>query len=92
MAIQCNHLFVARKSDIVVIEQNKTIIVDMASLWNHKVNEEENKKVEEYQELKREIRKLWRIKHAEVILVDVGTLGAVSRRLDVCLEKLGITI
>ena len=42
----------------------------------------ESKKIEEYQDLKREIRKLWVIRRVEVIPVVVGELGAVSKRLD----------
>ena len=41
----------------------------------------ESKKIEEYQDLKREIRKLWAIRRVEVIPVVVGVLGAVSKRL-----------
>ena len=41
--------------------------------------------------LKRKVGKVWRIyRHREVILVAVGALGEVSKRLDLRLEKLGI--
>ena len=41
--------------------------------------------------LKRKVGKVWRIyRHREVILVAVGALGEVSKRLDVRLEQLGI--
>ena len=46
-------------------------------------------KFEKYQDLKREIGRLWGIRHLEVVLVVVGTLGVVSNRLDAWLEKLG---
>ena len=45
--------------------------------------------------MKREIGKLWRIRQqevTEVVPVVVGRLGAVSKRLDTWLDKLGITI
>ena len=66
------------------------IIVDIASPWNHRVYEKESEKVEKYQDLKREIRKLWGIRHVEVLLIVVGALGAVRKRLDTWLDKLGI--
>ena len=49
-------------------------------------------KFEKYQDLKREIGRLWGIRHLEVVLVVVGTLGVVNNRLDAWLEKLGVTI
>ena len=54
--------------------------------------EKESEKIEKYQDLKREIGKLWGIRQKEVVLVVVGALGAVSRRLDAWLDKLRITI
>ena len=52
-------------------ENNKAIIVDntVASPWDHRVYEKESEKIEKYQDLKREIGRLWGIRHLEVILV-----------------------
>ena len=83
-----------RRPDIVVVEKenNKAIIVDIASPWDHTVYEKEGKKIEKYQDLKREIGRLWGIRHLEVVPVFLGALGVVSNRLDAWLEKLGVTI
>ena len=59
--------------------------MDIASPWDHRVYEKEGEKIEKYQDLKREIGRLWGIRHLEVVLV-------VSNRLDAWLEKLGVTI
>ena len=61
MSIQCDHIIAARKPDIVVVEKenNKVIIVDIASPWDHRVHEKEGEKLEKYQELKREIKNIW---------------------------------
>ena len=93
MTIQCDHDIKARRPDIVVEkENNKAIIVDIASPWDHRVYEKEGEKTEKYQDLKREIGRLWGIRHLEVVPVVVGALGVVSKRLDAWLEKLGVTI
>ena len=94
MTIQCDHVIEARRPDIVVVEKenNKAIIVDIASPWDHRVYEKEGEKIEKYQDLKREIGRLWGIRHLEVVPVVVGALGVVSKRLDAWLEKLGVTI
>ena len=94
MTIQCDHIIEARRPDIVVDkkESNKAIIVDITSPWDHRVYEKKSKKVEKYQDLKREIWKLWGIRRVEVVPVVVGALGAVNKRMDTWLGKLGITI
>ena len=60
MTIQCDHVIEARRPDIVVVEKenNKAIILDIASPWGHRVYEKEGEKIEKYQELKREIGRL----------------------------------
>ena len=57
MTIQCDHIIEARRPDIIVDkkESNKAIIVDITSPWDHRVYEKKSKKVEKYQDLKREI-------------------------------------
>ena len=93
MTIQCDHVIEARRPNVVVEkENNKAIIVDIASPWDHRVYEKEGEKIEKYEDLKREIGRLWGIRHPELDLVVVGALGVVSNRLDAWLEKLGVTI
>ena len=94
MTIQCDHVIEARRPDIVVVEKenNNAIIVYIASPWDHRVYEKEGEKIEKYQDLKREIGRLWGIRHLEVVLVVVGALAVVSNRLNAWLEKLGVTI
>ena len=94
MTIQCDHVIEARRPDIVVVEKenNKAILVDIASPSDHRVYEKEGEKIEKYQDLKREIGRLWGIRLLEVVPVVAGALGVVSNRLDVWLETLGVTI
>ena len=66
--------------------------MDIASPWDHRVYEKEGEKIEKYQDLKREIGRLWGIRHLEVVPVVVGALRVVSKSLDAWLEKLGVTI
>ena len=52
--------------------------MDIASPWDHRVYEKEGEKIDKYQDLKREIGKLWGIRQQEVVAVVVGAPGAVS--------------
>ena len=47
--------------------------------------------MEKYQDLKREIEKLWKLKMVEVVPVVIGALGRVTKEFDGWIEKLGIT-
>ena len=60
--------------------------MDIASPWDHIVYEKEGEKIEKYQDLKREIGKLWGIRQQEVVPVVVGALGAVRKKSDTWLE------
>ena len=66
--------------------------MDIASPWDHRVYEKEGEKTAKKQDLKREIGRLWEIRHPEVVPVVVGALGVVSNRLDAWLEERGVTI
>ena len=77
LSIQCDHVIEARRPDIRVVEKenNKAIIVDIASPWDHRVYEKEGEKIDKYQGLKREIGRLWGIRHLVVVPVVVGALA-----------------
>ena len=42
---------------------------------------------QEYQDRKKEIKKLWNLKSVDFIPVVVGALGAVNRKVGLCLEQ-----
>ena len=54
--------------------------------------EKEDDKIENCQDLKREIMKLWNLSRVEVIHVVVGALGSASKKIGRYLEKLGVDI
>ena len=65
---------------VVKKENNRAIIINIVSPWDHRVYEKEDEKIEKYQDLKRQIGRLWGIRHLEVVPVVVGALGVVSKR------------
>ena len=46
--------------------------------------------MEKYQNLKREIGRLWKLKMVKVVPVVIGALGSVTKGFDRWIEKLGI--
>ena len=91
--IQCDNLIEARRSDVIVIDKKKQkgIIIDNAVPVDLRVEEKEKEKMEKYQDLKREIRRLWKLINVEVVPVVIGDLGSVSTEFDRWMGKLGIT-
>ena len=66
--------------------------MDIASPWDHRVYEKEGEKIDKYQDLKREIRKLCSIRQYQVIPVVIDGLKAVCKGLATWLDKLGIPL
>ena len=66
-------------------------MIDIAGPADVRVAEKERQKVEKYQDLKREIKRLWRLKMVEVMPVVIGTLESVTKEFDGWIEKLQIT-
>ena len=91
--IQCGSLIVARRPDLIVIDkkEQKGIIIDIAVPADVRVEEKEKGKVEKYQDLKRVIRRLRKLKNVEIIPVVIGALGSFSAEFDRWMGKLGIT-
>ena len=92
--IQCDREIKARKLDVVVVNKNERscAIIDMAIPGDTRVSEKEKEKIERYQEIKREIKRMWNIRSIKVIPVVVGALGSTSKKLKKCIVELGVII
>ena len=90
--IQCDNVIEARRPDIIVIykKEHKGIIIDIAVPADANVMEKEKEKVEKYQDLRREIARLWKLKRIEVVPVVIGALGSVTKEFNKWIGKIGI--
>ena len=79
--VQCDNVIEARRPDIIVIDkkERKGLIIDIAVPADVRVEEKEREKVEKYQDLKREIGRLWNLKKVEITPVVIGALGSVTK-------------
>ena len=64
-------------------------IIDFAVPYDTRVDEKEKEKIQKYQDLARELKKLWN-KNVKVIPVTVGALGTTPSRLPKRLKEIGI--
>ena len=67
--IQCDRLIEARRPDIIVVNagERKRIIIDIAAPGDSRVNDKEKEKVENFQDLKREIKNIWNLRKVNVV-------------------------
>ena len=83
----------ARRPGIILIDkkERKGIKIDIAVPADIRVRKKEREKVEKYQDLKKEIGRLWRLKMVEIVPVVIEALGSVTKEFDGWIEKLRIT-
>ena len=91
--IQSENVIEARRPDIIAFgkKEKKRIIIDIGVPADVRVGEKEREKVEKDQDLKRNIRRFWKLKMVEVVSIVAGAFGSVRKEFDRWIEKLGIT-
>ncbi|XP_068709115.1 uncharacterized protein [Montipora foliosa] len=90
--IQTSTYIQERRPDVVVVDRDKKTcnIIDIAVPVDAGIVEKEKEKVEKYQDLRREVARLWNVK-AKVVPIVVGALGAVTPNLSKHLDAIGVT-
>ena len=90
--IQTSTYIQARRPDVVVVDRDKKTcnIIDIAVPVDAGIVEKEKEKVEKYQDLRREVARLWNVK-AKVVPIVVGALGVITPNLSKHLDAIGVT-
>ena len=85
ISVQCDNMIEAKRPDIILIEkkEQKGIIINIAVPANVRVGKKEREKMEKYQDLKKKIGRLWKLK-----MVVIGALASVRKEFDGWIEKL----
>ena len=74
------HVIEARRPDLVVVDKERICkIIDFAVPGDSRV-EEEKDKIEKYQDLRRDLQKIWNVK-VKIIPLVVGSSGAIPKPL-----------
>ena len=92
-SVQTDHEIEARKPDIIVIDNTsrECHFIEITCPLDWSILERENFKVDKYQDLKREVAKLWNVRPV-VIPVVVGTLGMVTNWLEGFTRNIGLDV
>ena len=92
-SIQTDHVIEARRPDLVVVDQKERSckIIDFAIPGDSRIEEKEKDKIEKYQDLEKELQKIWNVK-VKIIPSVVGSLGAIPKQFGNSLKQIGITV
>ena len=90
-SIQTDHVIEARRPDLVVVDKQERSckIIDFAVTGDSRI-EKEKDKIEKYQDLGRELQKIWNVK-VKIIPLVVGSLGVIPKQFGNRLKQIGIT-
>ena len=70
-SIQTDHVIEARRPDLVVVDKERNCkITDFAVPGDSRIEEKEKDKIGKYQELGRELQKIWNVKVKIIPLVE----------------------
>ena len=91
--IQTDNKVEHNKPDIVVLDkiERKCLIIDVACPFDTRVKGKEEEEIENYQELKREFKWIWKLRRVTVVPVIIGALGTASKDIEKWLEEIGVT-
>ena len=80
--IQTDRYIQARRPDIVIRDKSKKkiTIIDIAIPEDRNIHHKEKEKIDKYQDLRLELRRLWNCQ-AEIVPVVVGALGSTTPKL-----------
>ena len=89
--VQCDNVIEARRPDLILVDKKakSCLIIDVAIPGDCRIREKEIEKIEKYQNLKRELKRLWSLKKVEVVPVVVGALGCISKGFSGWMDTLG---
>ena len=80
-SIQTDHVIEARRPDLIVVDKMKRSckIIDFAVPGDSRIEEKDEDKIEKYQDLGRELQKIWNVK-VKIIPLVVDCLGVIPIR------------
>ena len=85
-SIQTDHVIEARKPGLVVVDKKRTCkIIHFAVPEDSRFEEKEKEKIKKYQDLRRELQKIWNVK-VKIIPLVVGSLGAIPKQIGTTAE------
>ena len=91
--IQTDNKIEHDKPDIVVVDKTERnfLIIDVACPFDIRVKDKEEEEIENYQDLTRELKRIWKLRRITVVPFIIGALGTVSKDIEKWLAEIGVT-
>ena len=91
-SIQTDHVIEAQRRYLVVVDKKERScqIVHFAVPGDSRIEEKQKDKIEKYENLGRELQKIWNVK-VKIMPLVVGSLGALPKQFGNKLKQVGIT-
>ena len=91
--IQTDNKIEPNKPDIVVVDKTERnfLIIDVACPFDIRVKDKEKEEIENYQDLTRELKRIWKLRKITVVPFIIGALGTVSKDIEKWLAEIGVT-
>ena len=90
--IQTDHRLEHNRPDIV-FENRKNrscLLIDISCPFDTRIERKEKEKIEMYQDLKTEIKRLWNVREVKIVLIIIGALGTIGKNFENWLKKIEI--
>ena len=90
--IQTDHRLEHNRPDIV-FENKKDrscLLIDISCPFDTRIERKEKEKIEVYQDLKREIKRLWNVREVKIVPIIIGALGTSGKNFENWLKKIEI--
>lgn len=94
MKIQTDREIEHSRPDILTLNKKdrSCLLIDVTCPFDTRVIQKEREKIEKYQDLKIEIKRIWQCKEVTIVPIVIGALGTVHNNFDRWIEKLDATI
>ena len=91
--IQTDDKIEHNKPDIVVVDKTERnfLIIDVACPFDIRVKDKEKEEIENYQDLTRKLKRIWKLRRITVVPFIIGALGTVSEDIEKWLAEIGVT-
>ena len=91
LARKCNLEAEDKKRRVAVDKKRRTCkIIDFAVPGDSRIEEKEKEKIEKYQDLRRNLQKIWNVR-VKIIPLVVGSLGAIPKEFANRLKEISVT-
>ena len=92
-SIQTDHVIEAWRPDLVVVDKKEINcnIIDFEVSGDNRIEQKEKDKIEKYQDLGKELQKIWNLK-VKIIPLVVGSLGDIPKQFGNRLKEIVITV